>query len=126
MKLAMRLQEPADPSVGDKTTPEEAARKRAQIAREALRRTQLVGEPIPNQWLRGKHYNDGDRNSNFGPGELVVFKEHFAVVQMCDEQGMLVVEAGHGEAPGSRGMRNLGPAVLGKITEDGHRDLNQA
>ena len=106
-------------------SPEAAARKRAQAAREALRRAQLVGETIPNSWTLGQHYLEGDRTSQFGPGELVVFKQRFAVVQMYDEQGMVVVEAGHGDAPGSRGMRHLGPSVLGKITESGHRALMQ-
>jgi hypothetical protein len=104
---------------------EEAARKRAKSAREALRRSQLVGEAIPSDWTRGNHFRDGDRDLTFGPGELVVFKGHFAVVQMYDEQGMVVVEAACGERPGSRSMRHLGPTVLGKISEGSLQALMQ-
>ncbi len=96
---------------------EEAARQRAKAARAALRRSQLVGETIPSDWTRGNHFRDNERGVVFGPGELVVFKGRFAVVQMYDDDGMVVVEAACGGAPGSRSMRHLGPTVLGKITE---------
>jgi hypothetical protein len=113
-------------SLISEASPEEAARRRAQAAREALRRAQLVGESMPSDWTQGQHFIDGDRNVSFGPGELVVFKQRFAVVQMYDDNGMVVVEAGHGDAPGSRGMRHLGPTILGKITEMGHQSLAQS
>uniref|UniRef100_A0A7S0LY35 Chalcone isomerase domain-containing protein n=1 Tax=Cryptomonas curvata TaxID=233186 RepID=A0A7S0LY35_9CRYP len=96
---------------------EEAARQRAKAARAALRRSQLVGETIPSDWTRGNHYRDSERSVVFGPGELVIFKGRFAVVQMYDDDGMVVVEAACGDAPGSRSMRHLGPTVLGKITQ---------
>ncbi len=96
---------------------EEAARQRAKVARAALRRSQLVGETIPSDWTLGNHYRDNDRSALFGPGELVVFKGRFAVVQMYDDDGMVVVEAACGDAPGSRSMRHLGPTVLGRIAE---------
>jgi hypothetical protein len=96
---------------------EEAARQRAKAARAAQRRSQLVGETIPSDWTQGNHYRDGDRSAVFGAGELVVFKGRFAVVQMYDDNGMVVVEAAGGGAPGSRSMRHLGSTVLGKITE---------
>lgn len=142
--VAMNFVEPADSSESETTSSkspstvsllrnlisdsshEDAARRRAQAAREALRRAQLVGEAIPPHWARGQQYHDGDRNAQFGPGELVIFKERFAVVQMYDEQGMLVVEAANGDAPGSRRMRHLGTTVLGKITAAGHLELAEA
>jgi hypothetical protein len=59
----------------------------------------------------------------FSAGELVVFKNRFAVVQMLDDTGMFIVEAACGNAPGSRTMRSLGPTVLGKIEENSSRAL---
>jgi hypothetical protein len=98
-------------------SPEEAARQRSKAAKMAQRRSQLVGEATPSDWTRGNHFRDGERGVVFGPGELVVFKGRFAVVQMYDDDGMVVVEAACGDAPGSRSMRHLGPTVLGKIPE---------
>ena len=90
-------------------------------ARLALKKSKLMGTTIPSVWVPGQQFHFGEKLSMFEFGEVVVFKQRFAIVQMQQDSGMWYVEcvdSSENSKPGSRSFRSLGPSVLGRISAD--------